>query len=88
MVSFRYVMDKVCDLQELMSLSEGELEKILGNSTNAGLLHLFLHSKLNSSHKKETKKKAKWILCNGIKFSQYLSNSYSSRQLASYKEKH
>lgn len=39
-------MDKVKDLQELSSLSEADLEKILGNDANAKLLWSFLHSEI------------------------------------------
>ena len=42
----RYIMEKVKDLQELVSLSQKELEEILGNDTNAKLLWNFLHSEL------------------------------------------
>ena len=37
-------MNKVKDMQELVSLSESQLEGILGNDTNAKLLWNFLHS--------------------------------------------
>lgn len=40
----RYVLDGVRDLQELVSLSQPQLEQLLGNSTNASLLFSFLHS--------------------------------------------
>lgn len=40
----RYVLDGVKDLQELVSLSQPQLEQLLGNSTNASLLFSFLHS--------------------------------------------
>ncbi len=36
-------MSKVKDMQELVSLSEKQLEGILGNDTNASLLWTFLH---------------------------------------------
>ena len=39
-------MDKVKDLRELASLSEGKLESILGNDANAKLLWSFLHSEV------------------------------------------
>jgi len=39
-------MSKVKDLQELVSLSQKQLEEILGNDANGKLLWTFLHSKL------------------------------------------
>ena len=39
-------MEKVKDLQELVSLSQKELEEILGNDANAKLLWNFLHPEL------------------------------------------
>lgn len=37
-------MNKVKDMQELVSLSEKQLEGILGNDSNAHLLWNFLHA--------------------------------------------
>ena len=39
-------MNQVKDFQELVSLSQSELEKILCNDANAKLLWNFLHSEL------------------------------------------
>ena len=55
----RYIMEKVKDLQELVSLSQEELEEILGNDANAKLLWNFLHSELEvtpSSRSKSVRK--------------------------------
>ena len=41
-------MDKVKNLQDLIRLSEQELERLLGNDSNAHLLWTFLHSDLES----------------------------------------
>ena len=55
-------MDKVKDMQELVSLSEKELENILGNDVNAGLLWNCLHtqptapSSTNSSSSSKNRK--------------------------------
>jgi len=49
-------MDKVADLQELVSLSEDKLEQVLGNSSNASLLWGFLHTKLGIKAKGMQKK--------------------------------
>ncbi|CAI8009793.1 DNA repair endonuclease XPF [Geodia barretti] len=45
----RVVLEKVKDLQELVSLSQEQLEQLLGNSNNASLLFSFLHSCHSSS---------------------------------------
>jgi DNA excision repair protein ERCC-4 len=42
--NYRYVLDGVRDFQELVSLSQTQLEQLLGNSSNASLLFSFLHS--------------------------------------------
>ena len=58
-------MDKVKDMQELVSLSEKELEHILGNDVNAGLLWNCLHtqpmtpSSTNSSSSSKNRGKGK-----------------------------
>ena len=52
-------MEKVKDLQELVSLSQKELEEILGNDANAKLLWNFWHSELEvtpSSRSKSARK--------------------------------
>ena len=41
-------MDKVKDMQELVSLSKRQLEEILGNDTNSNLLWNFLHSEIGT----------------------------------------
>ena len=41
-------MNKVKDMQELVSLSKRQLEDILGNDSNAKLLWNFLHSELET----------------------------------------
>ena len=43
---FRQVMDQVEDLQELVKLSEDQLESVLGNDANAKVLWSFLHTQL------------------------------------------
>ena len=43
-------MEKVKDLQELVTLSEKSLEVILGSDANAGLLWSFLHTELRSAN--------------------------------------
>ena len=37
-------MNKIGDLQELVSLSEGQLDRLLDNDANAKLLWSFLHT--------------------------------------------
>ena len=44
----RLVMDKVKDLQDLIRLSEQELERLLENDSSAHLLWTFLHSDLET----------------------------------------
>ena len=48
-------MNKVKDLQELVSLSQKQLEEILGNDANAKLLWTFLHSELEVALSSRTK---------------------------------
>ena len=44
----RFLMNKVKDMQELVSMSKQRLEEILGNDANAKLLWNFLHSELET----------------------------------------
>jgi len=55
-IFFRRVMDRVKDLQELVTLSEKQLEDILGNDANAALLWSFLHTDLKDTAKKHDSK--------------------------------
>ena len=52
-------MNEVKDMQELVSLSEKELEKILGNDTNAELLWNALHTKQSLTDSSSLKSKKK-----------------------------
>ena len=56
---YRFVMNKVKDLQELVFLTEGQLEDILGNDSNAKLLWNFLHSEPKVQDKSGPKIKAR-----------------------------
>jgi hypothetical protein len=51
-VCCRLLMNKVKNLQELVSLSKAELTNILDNDSNAELLWNFLHSELNANIRK------------------------------------
>ncbi|XP_064386752.1 DNA repair endonuclease XPF-like [Halichondria panicea] len=42
--NYRRIMNKIGDLQELVSLSEGQLDRLLDNDANAKLLWSFLHT--------------------------------------------
>ncbi|XP_065904706.1 DNA repair endonuclease XPF-like isoform X2 [Dysidea avara] len=46
--NYRYLLNQVKDMQELVSLSQDKLEEILGSDSNAHLLWQFLHSNLQS----------------------------------------
>ena len=52
-------MEKVKDLKELVKLSEKDLEDILENDANAGLLWSFLHSQLQLASNNSTASKSK-----------------------------
>ena len=54
----RFVMNEVSDLQELVSLSENDLERLLGNNANAKLLWTFLHTELQVTARTRSRKKA------------------------------
>ena len=47
-ITCRFLMNKVKDMQELVSMSKQQLEEILGNDANAKLLWNFLHSELET----------------------------------------
>ena len=42
---FRYLLNKVTDINELVKLDEETLTEILGNAKNAKLLYEFIHKK-------------------------------------------
>ena len=45
---YRYLLNKVKDMQELVKMSQNQLEQILGSDSNAQLLWQFFHSNLKN----------------------------------------
>ena len=58
----RLIMNKVKDLQELVSLSEGQLDRLLGNDSNAKLLWSFLHTQSQVTTRSSQGKKRSWVM--------------------------
>ena len=44
----RYLLNQVKDMQELVKMSQHQLEQVLGSDNNAQLLWQFLHSNIKS----------------------------------------